>query len=60
MMYGVLKKLKSILNGLDDEELEEFDLWIDNTEVISVITVDKDGISLITDSSKLQIDGKEW
>lgn len=60
MMYGVLKKLKSILNGLDDEELEEFDLWIDNTEVISVITVDKDGISLITDSSKLKIDGKEW
>lgn len=60
MMYGVLKKLKSILNGLDDEELEEFDLWIDNTEVISVITVDKDSISLITDSSKLKIDGKEW
>lgn len=60
MMYGVLKKLKSILNGLDDEELEEFDLWIDNTEVISIITVDKDGISLITDSSKLKIDGKEW
>lgn len=60
MMYGVLKKLKSILNGLDDEELEEFDLWIDNAEVISVITVDKDGISLITDSSKLKIDGKEW
>lgn len=60
MMYGVLKKLKSILNGLDDEELEEFDLWIDNTEVISVITVDKYGISLITDSSKLKIDGKEW
>jgi hypothetical protein len=59
-MYGVLKKLKSILNGLDDEELEEFDLWIDNTEVISIITVDKDGISLITDSSKLKIDGKEW
>lgn len=56
MMYGVLKKLKSILNGLDDEELEEFDLWIDNAEVISVITVDKDGISLITDSSKLKID----
>lgn len=59
-MYGVLKKLKSILNGLDDEELEEFDLWIDNTETISVIAVDKNAISLITDSSKLEIDGKEW
>lgn len=59
-MYGVLKKLKSILNGLDDEELEEFDLWIDNTQVISVIAVDKNAISLITDSSKLKIDGKEW
>ena len=59
-MYGVLKKLKSILNGLDDEELEEFDLWIDNTQVISVIAVDKNDISLITDSSKLKIDGKEW
>ncbi len=59
-MYGVLKKLKSILNGLDDEELEEFDLWIDNTQVISVIAVDENAISLITDSSKLKIDGKEW
>lgn len=59
-MYGVLKKLKSILNGLDEEELEEFDLWIDNTKTISVIAVDKNAISLITDSSKLEIDGKEW
>jgi hypothetical protein len=59
-MYGILRKLKSILNGLNDEELEEFDLWVDNEQVISVIAVDRNGISLITDSSKLKIDGKEW
>lgn len=59
-MYGILRKLKSILNGLNDEELEKFDLWVDNEQVISVIAVDRNGISLITDSSKLKIDGKEW
>lgn len=59
-MNGVLRKLKSILNALDDEELEEFDLWVDNEHVISVIAIDKNDISLITDSSKLKIDGKEW
>lgn len=59
-MYGILRKLKSILNGLNDEELEKFDLWVDNEQVISVIAVDRNAISLITDSSKLKIDGKEW
>ena len=59
-MHGILRKLKSILNGLNDEELEEFDLWVDNEQVISVIAVDRNAISLITDSSKLKIDGKEW
>lgn len=59
-MYGILRKLKSILNGLNDEELEEFDLWVDNEHVISVIAVDRNAISLITDSSKIKIDGKEW
>ena len=59
-MYGILRKLKSILNGLNDEELEEFDLWVDNEHVISVIAVDTNAISLITDSSKIKIDGKEW
>ena len=59
-MYGILKKLKSILNGLNDEELEEFDLWVDNEQVVSIIAIDRNAISLITDSSKLKIDGKEW
>lgn len=59
-MYGILRKLKSILNGLNNEELEEFDLWVDNEQVISVIAIDRNAISLITDSSKLKIDDKEW
>lgn len=59
-MYGILRKLKSILNGLNDEELEEFDLWVNNEHVISVIAIDENAISLITDSSKIKIDGKEW
>lgn len=59
-MYGILRKLKSILNGLNNEELEEFDLWIDNEQVISVIAIDRNAISLITDSSKLKIDDKKW
>ena len=59
-MYGILRKFKSILNGLNDEELEEFDLWVDNEQVISIIAIDRNAISLITDSSKLKIDGKEW
>lgn len=59
-MYGILRKLKSILNGLNNEELEEFDLWVDNEQVISVIAIDRNAISLITDSSKLKIDDKKW
>lgn len=59
-MYGALRKLKSILNGLDDEELENYDLWIDNTQVISVIAVDNNAITLITDEKMLKINGKNW
>lgn len=59
-MNGVLRKLKGILNSLDDEELKEFGLWVNNEHVISVIAIDENDISLITDSSKLKIDGKEW
>lgn len=59
-MYGILRKFKSILNGLNNEELEEFDLWVDNEQVISVIAIDRNAISLITDSSKLKIDDKKW
>ena len=32
-MYGILRKLKSILNGLNDEELEEFDLELENEKL---------------------------
>lgn len=59
-MNGVLRKLKGILNSLDDEELKEFGLWVNNEHVISVIAIDENDISLITDSSKLKIDDKEW
>lgn len=32
-MYGILRKLKSILNGLNDEELEEFDLELESEKL---------------------------
>lgn len=57
---NILKKLKYILNSYTDKELEEIDLWIDNTNTIDVIAIDNNSISLITDSDKLKIDGKQW
>ena len=52
-MNNILKNLKSILNGLTEEELQNYELWINNEDGVSVI-------SLITDSSKLKIDDREW
>lgn len=57
---NILKKLKYILNSYTDKELEEIDLWIDNTNTIDVIAIDNNSISLITDSDKLKIDGRQW
>ena len=57
---NILKKLKYILNSYTDKELEDIDLWIDNSRNIEVITVDDNSISLITDSNLLKIDNKIW
>ena len=59
-MNNVLKNLKPILNGLTEEELQNYELWINNEEGVSVIAIDENAISLITDSSKLKIDDREW
>lgn len=59
-MNNVLKNLKAILNGLTEEELQNYELWINNEDGVSVIAIDENAISLITDSSKLKIDDREW
>ena len=59
-MNNVLKILKEILNGLTEEELQNYELWINNEDGVSVIAVDENSISLITDSSRLKIDNREW
>lgn len=59
-MNNVLKNLKAILNGLTEEELQNYELWINNEDGVSVIAVDENSISLITDSSRLKIDNREW
>ena len=57
---NILKKLKYILNSYTDKELEDIDLWIDNSRNIEVIAIDDNSISLITDSNLLKIDNKIW
>lgn len=59
-MENALIKLKAILNGLSNKELEKMDLWIDNDKNIDVIAIDENAISLITDEEKLRIDGFCW
>lgn len=58
--YNILKKLKYILNSYTDKELENIDLWIDNTKNIEVIAVDDNAITLITNTNLLKIDDKLW
>lgn len=59
-MNNVLKNLKAILNGFTEEELQNYELWINNEDGVSVIAIDENSISLITDSSKLKINNREW
>ena len=58
-MNNVLKNLKAILNGLTEEELQNYELWINNEAGVSVIAIDENSISLITDNSKLKIEHRE-
>ena len=59
-MENILKKLKYILNSYTDKELEDIDLWIDNSRNIEVIALDDNSISLITSTDLLKIDNKMW
>lgn len=59
-MTDVLIKLKAILNGLSNEELKEYELWIDNCSAVEIIAVDGNAITLITDEKMLKINGKDW
>lgn len=59
-MKDTLLKLKKLLNGIDDEELKEMDLWINNEENVELIALDNNSISLITDISLLKINDKLW
>lgn len=58
----MLKKLKYLLNSYKDEELEEMELWIDCKDVIKMIAVENDSLTLITEDGvdNLEIDGKCW
>nr|DAV86866.1 MAG TPA: hypothetical protein [Caudoviricetes sp.] len=58
-MNNVLKNLKAILNGLTEEELQNYDLWINNGEGVSVIVAEENSISLITNSKELKIDDRD-
>lgn len=59
-MDNTLIKLKRLLNSIDDDELEDLDLWIDNIMTVEAIALDDDSIVLLTDLKKVIIDGKEW
>jgi hypothetical protein len=59
-MENILIKLKAILNSLSDEELKEYDLWIDNDTGVELIAVDDNSIVLVTDKEKLKINNREW
>lgn len=55
-MENALVKLKGILNGLSNEELKKYDIWINTYETVEMIVLDDDSITLVTDSDMLQID----
>ncbi len=59
-MENILVKLKAMLNSLPNKELEQMDLWIDNSKNVEVIALDDNSISLITDKEKLEINGFSW
>ena len=53
----MLKKLKDILNTYTDEELEDMELWVNSSDVISYIFIDKDNINLVTSDTEIKIAG---
>lgn len=59
-MENILVKLKAILNVFSDEELKNYELWIDNGTGVELIAVDDNSIVLVTDKEKLKINNREW
>ena len=59
-MDNNLIRLKKILNSIDDEDLKEMDLYIDCDSGVQMIAIEENAITLVTDTHKLKIDGKEW
>lgn len=55
-MNSILVKLKGILNGLSDEELKNYDIWINAYKTVEMIVLDDNAITLVTDSDLLKID----
>lgn len=59
-MDNDLIRLKKVLDGIDDDDLKEMDLYIDCASGVQMIAVEENAITLVTDTHKLKIDGKEW
>ena len=51
----MIKKLKDILNTYTNKELEEMILWINSSDEITNIIIDKNGIDLITEDTEIKI-----
>lgn len=60
MLDNALLKLKHILNGLTEQELKDYDLWIDTENKIDAIVVDGTSITLLTDIENLKYKEKMW
>lgn len=58
-MNNILKNLKVILSGFTEEELQNYDLWINDEEGVGVIVIEENSISLITNSKELKIDDRD-
>jgi hypothetical protein len=51
----MIKKLKDILNTYTDKELEKMILWINSSDTLSNIIIDKNSIDIITDETEIKI-----
>lgn len=58
-MYGVLLKLKGLLNSIPNEELKNYSLWIDANDEIETILIEEETISLIRNRADVRIDSDE-
>lgn len=59
-MENILVKLKAILNGLTDEELKDYGLWIDCRDDVEAVIIDNKQIMLITNAERINIDGIKY